>query len=307
MSPRAAAIDVGSHSVKLTVAERDGRNWRTRCERVEITGLGRGEPRRDGLDPAARQRTLAVLSDFADILRREEVGAVVAVATAVLRHAPDAGSFVAAVRERTGIAIEVLSGDEEARLTYLGAVSTLPAPAGGGIQLVFDIGGASTELAWGSGRRPEGRLSLDLGTIALARRHGLETAVPPETVAEARAEVDGLLAGLPAVPVPVRLVGIGATPTTMLALERGRAIADGDEAHGQPLTREAIARQIERLRRLAAPARRELPGLHPDRAEVVLAGALITAAVAARWSPTPILLSACGLRAGLLRDRFDAR
>jgi exopolyphosphatase/guanosine-5'-triphosphate,3'-diphosphate pyrophosphatase len=101
-------------------------------------------------------------------------------------------------------------------------------------------------------------------------------------------------------------VGIGATPATLLALDRGCDIADSAEIHGQPLLRPLIARQIDRLRRLDAAGRRELPGLHPDRAEVVLAGAAICAAVTSRWAGSPVVLSRHGLRWGLIRDRFGS-
>ncbi len=303
-SNRCAAIDLGSHSAKLTIARRSPRGWKPDVEQVEITGLGRGEPGRVGLDPGARQRALEILTAFAGTIDEHGVDAVVVAGTAVMRNAVDAGDFVDLVQSRTGLLLEIIPGKEEARLTYLGAVDSLPTGEPRPDQLVFDIGGASTELAWGSRLAPDDRRSLDVGTIALSERFGLSGAANLEQLNSARVFVADALATLPDVPAPARLVGIGATPATLLALDRGRDIADSHEIHGQPLRREIVAAQIERLRGLDTAQRRELPGLHPDRAGVVLAGAAITDAIARRWSDAPLILSGSGLRAGLMLDRF---
>jgi exopolyphosphatase/guanosine-5'-triphosphate,3'-diphosphate pyrophosphatase len=297
--PSYAAIDVGSHSCKLRVAHRSARGWRSDLDRVIITGLGAGEPATAGLDPAGRARTLAALAEFLDLTAPLAPAATVAVGTAVLRRAADAADFAAEVADRLQVALEIISGEEEARLTRLGAVASLP-PVAGDCQLVVDIGGASTEIAWSAGRR-----SLDLGTITLTRAHGLDRAVDDAALDAARAAVHRQLDTLPPLPAPVRTVGIGASPASILALARGRDLADSDQVHGTELEPAEIARQIAVLRDRDADARRNLPGLHPGRAAVVLAGALITAAVAERWPDTPLVLSAFGLRLGVLMDRFQ--
>ncbi|MBD3221841.1 hypothetical protein GF314_11425 [bacterium] len=303
-----AAIDVGSHSVKLTIAHRrDDGTWQRDREDVRITGLGLGDVGRDGLPDEGRRRTLAALSDFCRIGRQHGVVARVAAGTAVLRRARDADRFVREVAAATGLELEIVSGEDEARLAYRGAVALLPAPDGTGLDLACDIGGRSTEVAWGRGPELLGRQSLDLGTITLTRAFGLDGPVDGATVARARAAVDARLAEVPD-PGPVRrLLGIGATPGSVLALYRGEAIADGDRIHGQPLPAAVIDAQIARLTPLSLTDRRALDGLHPDRAAVILAGTVILAGIAARWSSVAPTISAAGLREGLLVERFGDR
>lgn len=305
-SPLFAAVDVGSHSVKLRLARRDpAAGWRTACEQVVITKLGCRELGRSGLSPAGRARTLAALQGFAALATERGVTAVAAVATMVLRQSPDAGAFVAEVHRSTGIDLEVISGQEEARLGYLGAFMSQP-PTRGETILVVDIGGASTELAWGRRPRPEGCCSLELGTITLTEAHALDR-IAATRVAAARAQVAAALAAVPAVDAIERILAIGATPASLLSLHDGLDLADSARGHGRELARDAVRAQIERLQRLPAAARRDLPGLHPDRAVVILAGAIITAEIGRRWPRAPMIVSAGGLRLGLLEDRFGPR
>ncbi|MEZ4387587.1 MAG: hypothetical protein R3D98_08425 [Candidatus Krumholzibacteriia bacterium] len=300
-----AAIDVGSHSTKLVLARRDPQGaWRRHLERVVVTGLGLGDPDRDGLDPAGRARTLAALAELARICRDHGVTDVVTAGTAVLRRARDAGDFVDQVRRETGLDLVVISGDEEARLTYLGAVGGLAPSDDEGVDLAFDVGGRSTELAWGRRDIPDDRRSLDLGTISLMNAYGLDGAVTPEVAAAAAGAVAAALDLLPPVPAVRRLVGIGATPGSLVAIREARDVADSLEVHGARLARDEIAGLCARLRGLDLAARTGLPGLHAGRAPVILAGGLITGAVADRWPAAPLIISATGLREGLLADRF---
>jgi len=302
-----AAIDVGSHSCKLIVSERlaDG-TWQRQLERVVVTELGLGVPARDGLHADGARRTLEALSDFAAICGECEVEGVVAAGTAVLRTASDAARFVLRVHEETGLPLMVISGDDEARLTYLGAVTGLPPVEDAGLDLAFDVGGRSTELAWGRERRSSGRHSFDLGTISLTEDHSLHTATPRTAVDEALGRMNQALDTLPELPPIRRLVGIGATPGSLLALNLARDVADSLEVHGRPLSLPLVEEQLERLRNLDSDERRSLPGLHPGRASVILAGAVIVAAVARRWARVPLMISATGLREGLLTARFGS-
>lgn len=305
-SPLYAAIDVGSHSAKLLVAGRDpDAGWRTVCERVVVTRLAAGGARDLHLTPAGRGRTLAALADFMDLVRSLGAVAVAAVGTMALRRAREAGSFLAEARRTVALDLDVISGVEEARLTYLGAVAGLRGrEQGGALLLAADIGGASTELAWGRGGRPDDGLSLSIGTITLTAAHGLDGAVDARVAAAAAADVAAALAEVGPPRAPRSVLAIGATPASLLALDLGRDVADGPLADGRELTRPVIEAQIDRLRGLPAAARRLLPGLHPDRAEVILAGALIMGAIGRRWPRAALRVSVGGLRLGLLEDRF---
>jgi len=307
MRPMHAAIDVGSHSAKLCLARRDTRGqWQRVLEQVEVTGLGLGDPSRQGLDPDGRARTLAALAAMARTCAAHQVAGVVAVGTAVLRSARDAATFLAEVREQTGLPLEVITGTEEARLTYVGAMADLAPCAADGVDLAFDVGGRSTEFAWGRGPRPDQHHSLDLGTITLTAAHGLDGPVTAAVVDDAVQQITAALAGLPPRPPVRRLVGIGATPGSLVAIAQERDIADSLGVHQAPLTGQAVADLVEVLRRLDTTGRRGLPGLHPGRAAVILAGALMVQSITTTWPGIPLIVSATGLREGLLVDRFGA-
>ena len=305
--PLMAAVDVGSHSVKLTLARHDPvSGWQIELEQVVVTGLGRKDPSQDGLLPESATPTLEALQGFAELILKHAVRHVAAVGTMVLRQARAADRFVEEVRRSTGLPLQIISGENEARLTYLGATAALPRSATTETVLTLDVGGASTELAWGRSTHPEAVASLPLGTLSLTRAHGLDQAVSSEVVEAAIQQVVAQLEGVPVRPTPQRILATGATPASLAALQTGQPIADSQEAHGRSLTLPGIEAQIEHLRTLPAAARRRLPGLHPDRAEVILAGAVILAAAARLWPATPMTISTWGLRLGLLIDRFLA-
>ena len=302
--PLYAVIDVGSHSIKLSVARRDPlSDWQIELEDVVVTGLGTGNPRENSLDPAACERTVAVLQVFAAKINALGVADYRAVGTMVLRRARDAERFVARVREQTGLQLGIISGEDEARLTYLGAYLGLPEPPHG-LVMAVDIGGASTEIAWGTGRVPDACVSLPFGTISVTGDHGLADAVSTATVAAVTDAVGRSLAEVSAVPAPQHILAVGATPASLAALRLGAPIADSRQAHGLVLTPSEVATLITRLRTLPAIDRRRLPGLHPDRAAVILAGAVIVDAVMRRWPGVPVVVSSCDLRLGLLADSF---
>lgn len=305
MRPMHAAIDVGSHSIKLCLARRDAQGqWRRVLDQVEVTGLGLGDPSRQGLDPTGRNRTLAALAAMARTCHAHQVAGVAAVGTAVLRSACDAVAFVAAVREQTGLPLEVITGQEEARLTYIGAMAGLAPCTADGVDLAFDIGGRSTEFAWGRGPRPQQHHSLDLGTITLTDAHGLDHAVTAAVTDKADQQVVASLAELPPRPPVRRLVGIGATPGSLVAMAQERDIADRLDVHQALLPGQTVGALVETLRRLDAAGRRALPGLHPGRAPVILAGSLLVRSIITTWPGIPLMVSATGLREGLLDDRF---
>ncbi|MDD5720463.1 MAG: hypothetical protein PHQ53_12310 [Candidatus Krumholzibacteria bacterium] len=304
--PLYAVIDVGSHSIKLSVARRNpAAVWQVEFEDVVVTGLGVGNSRENGLDPAACERTVAALQVFAAKIDALGVADYRAVATMVLRRARDAERFVARVREQTGLQLGIISGEDEARLAYLGAYLGLHESPRGPV-LAIDIGGSSTEIAWGNGRAPDACVSLPFGTISVTGDHGLADAVSAATVAAATDAVGRSLAEVPVVPALQHLLAVGATPASLAALRLGAPIADSRQAHGLVLAPQDVAMLIDRLRALPAIDRRRLPGLHPERAEVILAGAVIVAAVMRRWPGVAAVVSSCDLRLGVLEDSFAA-
>ena len=299
---RFAVIDVGTNSVKLHVGERaaDG-SWRPVADRAEVTRLGKGLGADGRLDPAAIERTVAAVTALAGEARGHRAEAVVAVGTAALRQAPNAQELVEAAHARAGVEVEVIAGDEEARLAAQAALAGLT--AGDGTFVVFDTGGGSSQFSSGRAGRVEERFSVDVGAAAVTERHGLAGPVEPEVVAAAQADIGARLP-LGDRSAPDALIGMGGAATNLAAVELGLDAYDPDVVHGTVLTRRAIDRQIERYRTTDAEQRRRITGLQPARAEVILAGACIVRAILSALKRDSFSVSDRGLRHGVLTERF---
>lgn len=300
---RAAVIDIGTNSVKFHVGERgaDGR-WRTVVDRAEITRLGEGLSDRDELAPAAIARTVDVIAAMGTEARSLGAARIAAVGTAGLRIARNAAELTAAVRERCGLAVEVLSADEEARLAYLAAVADL-APGADRVT-VFDTGGGSTQFTFARGREVEDRFSIDLGAVRLTERYALDEPVSEEALRTVYRAIEAELAVLRGRGRPDVLVGMGGAITNLTAVRHGLTRYDPDVVHGTVLTRHEVERQIEVYRRRWAAERRGIVGLQPARAEVILAGACVVRTVLALLGADGLIVSDRGLRHGVLSERF---
>jgi exopolyphosphatase/guanosine-5'-triphosphate,3'-diphosphate pyrophosphatase len=300
---RYAVIDVGTNSVKFHVAERgaDG-SWVTIVDRSEITRLGEGLADTGAINPKPMERTITAIAGMADEARRKEVESIAAVGTAGLRLARNSADFVAAVRARTGVEIEVISGDEEARLSYLAATSALGLAAGP--LVVFETGGGSSQFTFGDGREVHERFSVDLGAVGLTERFGLDGVVPDDGLAAAYDAIAGDLVRLDGRPVADALVALGGAVTNMAAVKHELATYDPNVVQGTVLDLEEIDRQVELYRSRTADGRRKIVGLQPKRAEVILAGACIVRTVVARLGRDSAIVSDRGLRHGVLLERF---
>jgi exopolyphosphatase/guanosine-5'-triphosphate,3'-diphosphate pyrophosphatase len=302
---RYAAIDVGTNSVKLHVGELlDDGEWRTVVDRSEMTRLGEGIHETGRLGEQPLRRTVDAIAELADQARREGAEQIVAVGTAGLRQAANSDEFAAAVREQAGVEVEVISGEEEARLSYLAAAEALQ--MGDGKVGVFETGGGSSQFTFGDGGRVTERFSLDLGAVPVTERFGLDRAVDEETVGAARAEIAsqlGVLDGRPPLDV---LAGIGGAITNLAGVQLGLERYEPDRVRGLELEAAEVDRQIELYRTRDAEQRRSIPGLQPKRAEVILAGACIVRTVLAKLDRDSLTVSDQGLRHGVLLARFSA-
>jgi exopolyphosphatase / guanosine-5'-triphosphate,3'-diphosphate pyrophosphatase len=302
---RFAAIDVGTNSVKLHVAERRaGDAWRTVADRAEVTRLGEGLAETGALQQEPLRRTADAIVDMVEESRAAGVAEIAAVGTAGMRIAANSAELVDAVRERCGVGIEVISGDEEARLAYAAATAELD--TGPGSRVVFDTGGGSTEFTLGRLTIVEERFSADVGAASFTERFGLDGAVPEERVEEAFAAIGDELDRLSGWPKPAALVGLGGALTNLGAVRHGLAEYDPDVVQGTVLDRAEIDRQIELYRTRGADERREIAGLQPKRAEVILAGACIVRTVLDKLHSDELTVSDRGLRHGLIVERFSA-
>jgi exopolyphosphatase/guanosine-5'-triphosphate,3'-diphosphate pyrophosphatase len=300
---RYAVIDVGTNSVKFHVGERtaDG-SWQTVVDRSEITRLGEGLEETGRLHTEPLARTVAAVVAMADEARAKGALAVAAVGTAGLRRASNSAELVDAVRVRSDVTVEVIPGEEEARLAYLAATAALGLEEG--TLAVFDTGGGSSQFTFGRPGRIEERFSVDVGAARFTERFGMDGAVSEDVLASALEAIAGELARLDGRPSPDALVGMGGAVTNMAAVKLGLQTYDADAVQGTTLERSEVERQVELYRTRDAEGRRAIVGLQPKRAEVILAGSCIVRTVLAKLGKESLTVSDRGLRHGLLLERF---
>ena len=303
---RYAVIDVGTNSVKLHVGERgtDGA-WRTVADRAEVTRLGEGLDVNGRLGATPVERTVAAIAAMADEARGAGVEAIAAVGTAGLRIAPNAADLVGAVHTRCGVRVDVIPAEDEARFAYKAATSAVSLEASGSL-VVFDTGGGSSQFTFGRGERIDEQFSLNVGAARFTERYGLDGPVAEEALSAAYVAIAGDLAGLAGRPAPAVTVAMGGAVTNLAAVFHGLAAYDPDVVQGTVLDRVEIDRQVELYRLRTAEQRRQLPGLQPARAEVILAGACIVRTVLTLLECESLTVSDRGLRHGVLLERFGA-
>jgi exopolyphosphatase/guanosine-5'-triphosphate,3'-diphosphate pyrophosphatase len=301
---RFAVIDIGTNSVKYHLGERtpDGASHAV-ADRSEVTRLGEGLDASGQLSPPAIERTVAAVAGMIDEARRDGALDIAAVGTAGLRIASNRDAFIDAVREQRGVIVEVISGEDEARLAYLAATSTLP--VGDGRLVVFDSGGGSSQFTFGECGHVEERFSLDLGAVPVTERFGLDQAVNEETVAAARAEIASQLGALDGRPPLDVLAAIGGAITNLAGVQLGLERYEPGRVRGLELEAAEVDRQIELYRTRDADERRSIRGLQPKRAQVILAGACIVRSVLAKLGRDSLTVSDQGLRHGVLLERFS--
>jgi exopolyphosphatase/guanosine-5'-triphosphate,3'-diphosphate pyrophosphatase len=263
-----AAVDIGTNSVRLLILDRRGRELE---RRVIVTGLGRGIAQGGRLTSEGMERTLAVLARYEGLLRRHRVGRTRAVATSATRDADNAAEFLDAAAAALAVEPEVISGSEEAALTFTGTLgpTCILGPA-----LVIDIGGGSTEFAFGEAV-PEFTVSVAAGSVRLTdgvlpHRPATETEIDA-----ARAEVDRVLAGVDLPGEPVVAYGVAGTFTSLAAIALGLPAYDRTRVHGSTLSRRRLAALIVELGGLTVEETAAIPSLDPARAPVILAGAVM--------------------------------
>jgi exopolyphosphatase/guanosine-5'-triphosphate,3'-diphosphate pyrophosphatase len=305
VQPRYAVIDAGTNSIKFHVAERAASGaFTTLVDRAELTRLGEGMQHSGVVSDAALARTRDAIVGMVDEADRLHVLAIAAVGTAGLRIATNRDAVVDAVAEATGVRIQVISGEEEARLAYLAVLAGLGLPDAA--LAVFDTGGGSTQLTFGRGEDVTERFSVDVGAVRYTERYGLDGAVPEDTLRDAMAAIRADLARLDGRDPIDRLVGMGGAVTNIAAVSHGLTTYDPEVIQGSVLERPELGRQIEAYRTRSADERRTIPGLQPKRAEVILAGACIVATVMDALGVDRLTVSDRGLRQGVLATRFGA-
>jgi len=300
---RYAVIDAGTNSIKFHVGEHgiDGK-WRTVVDRAEMTRLGEGLAQGGRIIDAALERAITAIANMVDEASRHGVRAIAAVGTAGLRIASNGGDVVEAIRARTGIHIEVISGEEESRMAYLAAKAGLDLNRGS--LVVFDTGGGSSQFTFGHDAVVDTRFSVDVGAVSYTERFGLDRAVSPDVLREAMAAISADLSRLDGHQVPDALAGMGGAVTNITAVMHRLATYDPAVVQGSVVDRGELDHQIELYRSRDAEARRAIVGLQPKRAEVILAGACIVRTIMEKLGKDSFTVSDRGLRHGVLAERF---
>jgi exopolyphosphatase / guanosine-5'-triphosphate,3'-diphosphate pyrophosphatase len=299
---RYAAVDIGSNTLLLLVVERgEGGELVARRDLCRFGRLGQGLDRSGQLAEEAIERSLAIAREYRTVLDAEApLGGLVALGTQAVREAGNADAFLAPAEEILGVPIQVVSGEREAELVFRSVVEAFPALAGGEV-VVVDVGGASTEIIAGRGGVVSSLVSVPIGAVRLSERH-LKS--DPPSADEGRAliaDIDGELAKL-SLPRGAALIGTAGTATTLASVAQNLRVYQADKVQGYRIGRAEVERQLARYLELTVAEKRHLPGLEPQRADVIAGGAAIYARVASYLDAPEIITSDRGIRWGAVHE-----
>jgi len=302
-----ASIDIGSNSVLLLVLDEDGRRLH---DEARVVGLGKGLGDRGLFQPERMEAAEAALIEYVAVAKQYgvEPWSIKAVATSAARRAMNAETFFAKLQRTLGLRIRIVSGDEEARLTWLGAQVDLPASAEP--RVVIDLGGGSTEVVVGQlggsdmPSEVRQRISLEFGTVRLTERFIAEDAegrVLPESAGPLAEFLDVEIRRIPfALPPDCRVIGVAGTVTTLSAIRSGLDAYDGDLVHGASLTKRDLQDFIDRLGAATRAERLEMCAIEPNRADFLFAGAHVLRRLLTSLRVDHLIVSDRGLRYGVL-------
>ncbi len=300
MTGATAAVDCGTNSTRLLIVDEQGAALE---RRMTITRLGQGVDATRELDAEAVGRTLDQLGEHRRSMDRHGVRSFRAIATSAVRDATNRAALFEPAEAILGQPLEMIPGDEEARLSFRGAVAGLD--RAGGPFLVIDIGGGSTEFAFGLAECDES-MSLDLGCVRLTERYLLHD--PPwaeelsAAISLAEAHVDDMFLSMPDVATAGTVIGVAGTISTVAAVEIGLSEYDRDVIHHFRLGREAVEDVFRTLATEALADRIHNPGLEPERGEVIVGGLCVLVAVMRRLGLDELLVSESDILDGIVAD-----
>jgi exopolyphosphatase/guanosine-5'-triphosphate,3'-diphosphate pyrophosphatase len=309
---RLGAIDIGTNSIRLVVAEvePDGR-YRALDEEREMTRLGHGLFARGRLLSEPMERSVATLATMSAVAKGFEVAELRAVATSAVREAANGRAFCQQIRRRCGLRVEIISGEEEAQLVLRSALAHFDL-AGRSVAIV-DIGGGSMEVTLTAGAVVDEVLTLPLGAVRLSERYGCDGSLSPKRWRKLRRAIDRTLDERLRKPPfhPEIMIGSGGTFTNLAATAQLEREGTARSVQGYAMSRAEVVHLLHRLRATPLAERRETPGLNPRRADIIVAGAAAVSRLAKRLGTQQILVNTGGLRDGLLltmiADRYTKR
>ncbi|WP_037573419.1 Ppx/GppA phosphatase family protein [Phaeacidiphilus oryzae] len=297
-SKRVAAIDCGTNSIRLLVADVDPESGALADldRRMRIVRLGQGVDRTGRLAPEALERTFAACREYAEAIASYGVPLsperIRFVATSASRDAENREDFVRGVREILSVEPQVITGEEEAQLSFTGATAELHGPGGAGVPelpgpyLVFDLGGGSTEFVLGTDEVQAAR-SVDIGCVRLTERHGTDFAAIREDIAKA---LDEAAETVP-LDAATTLVGLAGTVTTVAGIALGLPAYDSERIHHARIPLQQVREVTERLLRSTHEERAAIPVIHPGRVDVITAGSLVLLSIMERTGAAELVAS----------------
>ena len=310
MACRLGAIDIGSNSVRLFVAEAiRGGNYRILDEEREPTRLGRSVSSQGRLDDDSMDRTVAALRTFKEIAAGYQVTALRTIATCAVREARNGPEFCRRVREQVGLEVEVISGDREARLAFTSVQHAFDLT--GRNVVVADIGGGSTEIVFATGNLIESIFSTPLGGVRLTEQFGLgeggDAAGFPDGLEKLDHEIAECLKRETTRPLfaPHFLVGCGGTFTTLAELVMAVKRETDIPVAGYRVSHAEVRHLLDRLQKLPLRARRNMAGMTPDRADIIVAGLSIIDGLMKRFRVNLLAVHTRGVRDGLVREMIE--
>jgi exopolyphosphatase/guanosine-5'-triphosphate,3'-diphosphate pyrophosphatase len=300
---RVAAIDIGTNTVLLLVAEETARGLSPLVERATITRLGEDVDRTRRLKPEAVARTRTCLEEYAAIVHKSAVERIALVGTSAMRDAAGGEELRARIRDLFGVDARVISGEDEARLTFHGALSGLTRSEETETA-VFDIGGGSTEIVLGlpGARAVRYAQSFDVGSVRLTERSISNDPPLPAELEAIATTLTQAFRTVPEVAPNVAPVGVAGTVTTLAAVALGIDPYDGTRVHGANLSTATLRKTVFDLAAMNVAQRRAVPGIEPKRADVIVAGGLIAIALLDHWRAESLTVSDRGVRWGLAEE-----
>jgi exopolyphosphatase/guanosine-5'-triphosphate,3'-diphosphate pyrophosphatase len=303
---RLAGFDLGTNTFLLLIADVEAQTITPVFEKETIVRLGKGVDAAGNLEAGAMQRGLACLQEYVSRARQHQCQKILAVGTSALRDAANRETFLARVRKETAVEVRVISGEEEARLTFLGALSNkkdLPGPIA-----ILDIGGGSTEVVAGAQTGIQWARSADIGSVRLTERWLKHDPPLPEEVAALREQAEKIMRStwpVEEIKKTANLIGTAGTITTLAAMAQKLAQYDPQRIDGYTMGAPQLDKIVAELARLSVAERQKLAGLNPARADVILAGAVLLQIFMNVFGFAQLLVSDRGLRYGVLVEAVN--
>ncbi len=299
---RVASIDIGTNTILLLIAKVEEGKLKPLFEMETIVRLGEGVQKNGVLSEEAMKRGFQTLAQYLEQCQTMGVQKIFAVGTSALREAKNSDHFLKMIQEKLDLSIEIISGEEEAQLSFLAVARDLKELKKS--TLVIDVGGGSTEFILGKGDQITQWVSLPLGSVRFTEQFLFSEPAQKGEWEIMEGEIRKLLPKIPHPQGPLSLVAVGGTATTLASVEQGLAEFIPEKIHHFVLKKEALRNQLHLYRSKTINERRKIPGLPPARADVVLAGGAILYMAMEELNCPSVLVSCHGVRYGLLYKRL---